>query len=296
MLIIFIASVYLTPVFHALLPMFKFEKVFNRLIMIFTITAAVLFVWFEKKRQGTRFGLDFWSQIGFDFSVSWKKLFIYGFILGVLAVASIAIWETAFGPRYVRSPILLQDIVERFFKGMLSGVIVGIVEEFFFRGFIFNFLQKRIHAVAAVILGSAFYALTHFLDNGQIFIPENPSAVDGFRLLVGYLEPFKNNLPVIFPQFFGLFVFGIILCVAFMRTKSLFLSIGIHAGVVFVIKFQHSFFRKPLEDVHYPFYGKSPDYDGSFEWLTLALLGVVLWFVILPRLSQNPSPSGPTAR
>ncbi len=295
MLLVCLVSIYLTPLVYSFLPMFKFEKIFNRLIMIFTISAAFIFVLKNQRKSGRPWS-EFWKDLGFDFSAPWKKLLIYGFLSGSLAVAFIVAWETAFGPRYLRSPISIQDIIERFFKGATSGILVGIIEEFFFRGFVFNFLRKRIPVVLAVALASAFYSMTHFFDNGQIFIPQRPSASDGFRLLVGYLEPFKNHLPEIFPQFFGLFVFGIVLCVAFLRSNSLFLSIGIHAGAVFSIKFQHSFIRKPLEDLHYSIFGNSVDYDGPFEWFILALLGLVLWYVILPRLTKNPPPSGPTAR
>ncbi len=288
MLLIFAGSIFLTPFLHSILPMFKFEQIFNRLIMVFTIAAAIFVIRGQRRGNNVPIGRGFWRENGFDFSAPWKKLLLYGFLCGCLSVAFIIGWEVAFGPRYLRHPLLLQDIVERFFKGMLSGGVVGIVEEFFFRGFIFNYLQKRMPAILAVLLASAFYSLTHFLNNGQVFIPQNASIGDAFRLVFGYLEPFQNRWAEIFPQFFGLFVFGIVLCISFMRTKSLFLSIGIHAGAVFAIKFQHSFVRQPLGNLNYPFFGKSLDYDGSFEWMVLALLGFVLWFIILPRLSKNP--------
>jgi len=287
MLLILVGSVYLTPVFHSFLPMFKFEKIFNRLIMIFTIAAAAIFVLRQqRKNKKANAGRNFWREIGFDFSAPWFRLFLYGFLCGSFAVAFIVLSEVVCGPRYLRHPIEIQDIVERFFKGLLSGVIVGIIEEFFFRGFIFGYLKKRLPIFLAILLASALYSMTHFFDNGQVFIPQNPSIGDAFRLLVGYLEPFVNQWPEIFPQFMGLFIFGIILCFSFLRSKSLFLSIGLHAGVVFAIKFQHSFAREPLEGVVYPFFGKSPDYDGSFEWATLILLGLIVWFVILPRFQK----------
>jgi hypothetical protein len=44
MLIVFAASILLTPPLAKILTMFRFEKIFNRLIMVFTIAAAVLAV------------------------------------------------------------------------------------------------------------------------------------------------------------------------------------------------------------------------------------------------------------
>lgn len=290
MLFIFAASIFLTPPLHSILPMFKFEQIFDRLVMVFTIIAAVLFVLRQEfKEGGTGLRREFWTKNGFDFSAPWQKLSVCGFLCGSLAVAFIIVWQVAFGPRYLHSPIFAQDIVVHFVKGMLSGVVVGIVEEFFFRGFVFSFLAKKMPVVLAILLASAFYSLTHFFDNGQIFIPDNPSFRDAFRLLIGYAEPFQNQWHKIYPQFVGLFIFGVILCVSYLRSRSLFLPIGIHAGAVFAIKFQHAFVQKPEDDLFHPFYGQSPDYDGSFEWLALVFLGLIIWFVILPRLESRKS-------
>lgn len=284
MIAILVGSVYLTPLFHHLLPMFKFEKIFNRLVMIFTIAAAAIFVLFEQRKQGgMKLDREFWRKNGFDFSMPWKKLFLYGFLFGALAVGVIVAWQTGFGPRYLRSPIQAQDMIERFFKGAISGILVGILEEFFFRGFVYRMIAKRTQVFFALIASSVFYAATHFLDNGQIFIPDNPSIGDAFRLLFGYLEPFVHSKSEILPEFIGLFVFGLLLCLAFIRTRSLFMSIGLHAGAVFAIKFQHSFIRKPLEDVVYPFFGRSPDYDGLFEWAVLAVLMIFVWVFARPH-------------
>ena len=286
MLVIFAVSILLTPVLSKLLPMFKFEQIFNRLIMIFTVAAAALYV-YRKNKRGIR--QNFWKVNGFDFETPWKKLFVYGFLSGAIAVAVIIAVEVVSGPGYLRQPLLFQDVVERFFKGMSSGIVIGIVEEFFFRGFIFGRLKEKTHLFIAILLSSAFYSMTHFFDNGQIFIPDHPTTRDSLRLLFGYLEPFVNQWGQIFPEFMGLFLFGIILCLAYLGTDSLFLAIGIHAGAVFAIKFQHSFVRKGPETMVHLFYGRLSDYDGLFEWLMLILLGSVVWFILVPHLKRSIS-------
>ena len=103
-------------------------------------------------------------------------------------------------------------------------------------------------------------------------------------MLFGYFEPFIANWSKIFPEFIGLFIFGIVLCIVFLRTKSLFMSIGIHAGAVFAIKFQQSFVRKGPIDAIDHFFGRAPEYDGPFEWAVLIILAFILWFWILPYL------------
>lgn len=272
-------SAVLAPVFFTFLSdYFNFDNIFNRLFMVFTIAAVVLFILIPNMKKGIAFDRDAWLQYGFDFTQNWKRLFIYGFLTGTFFVAIVAVMEVAFGPRTLRSPWIFQDILERFGKGMLSGMMVGIIEEFFFRGFIYGFLRKKLNGFFAVTVASAFYSLCHFFENGKILMPEYPGVWDSLRLFVGYLEPLVMRPGTILNEFIGLFLFGLILNMAYVRTRSLFMSIGIHAGAVFFIKWQHSFFRSGADN-EYPFFGKHPYYDGSFEWTATILLGIVVWFL-----------------
>ena len=270
-------SVFLTPVMYAILPVFKFEKIFNRLVMAFAVAGAAWFVRIRKESL---------KSCGFDFREPWRRLVAYGFFLGGLTVMVVTVVEVIFGPRYVREPIIVADVIQRFLKGMLSGVAVGIVEEFFFRGFVFVQLERILKTWMAVLVASAFYSVTHFLDNGQVFIPPNPGIGDAFRLLFGYLEPMAFHTREILPELIGLFLFGVILNVAFIRTRSLFLPIGIHAGSVFAIKWQNAFLRKG-PDTYHAVFGSTPHYDGALEWAILALLGCLIWvFVRRPSLAS----------
>jgi len=278
--VVFALSILLTPSIARILhPYFKFEKIFERLVMIGMVQAAFLFVILPKMRKGGKKALadpELWRDYGFDFNAPWRKLLMYGFLAGAATVASMAVVEVIFGPSSVRHPLSIQDIVERFFKGLLSGSLIGIIEEFFFRGFIFLTLSRKLNVWISVVITSTFYALSHFFDNGRIFIPQNPTTHDALRLLFGYLEPIAHQPFAILPQFTGLLLFGILLNLAFIRTRSLFLSIGVHAGVVFAIKSQYSFVRQTFEGYH-PFFGGKPYYDAPVEWLFLIFLGGMIW-------------------
>lgn len=275
---ILILSALLTPAVHSVLgAWFRFEKIFNRLVMILMVSAALFFVLKHRSRQGVLLESEAWREYGFDFSAPWRRLFWWGFGVGVGTVIFLAVSEVVLGPRYWRVPILVSDVVQRFIKGMLSGFTVGIIEEFFFRGFIFVRLRRKMGLILALALTNIFYSLTHFFDNGMIFIPPNPSVGDAFRLLFGYLEPMLRRPMVIFPEFVGLFLYGLVLNLAFIRTGSLFLAIGIHAGSVFMVKSQYSFVRQG-PGLYHPAFGSSPAYyDGPFEWLVLLILAVVVW-------------------
>ena len=277
-IVIFILSVVLTPLVHGLFPFLKFEKIFNRLVMIFAVLSAVLFVVAPKVRKGGHFLEEkTWHEYGFDFSVPWKKLFCCGFLLGAATVSLMVLVEVKFGLVPNRGSITPLKIFFWFMRGIMSGVAVGIIEEFFFRGFVYRMFHRKFNVWVSIILASVFYSLVHFLNNGQIFIPAHPTLGDAVMLLLGYLEPFAKRPHDILFEAIGLFLFGIILNLAFVYTRSLFFSIGIHAGVVFLIKFQHAFVGSAPE-VYHPFYGNTPYYDGPFEWLVLILLGWMVWW------------------
>ena len=263
-------SVFLTPFVYAVLPVFKFEKIFNRLVMAFAVAGAAWLVRIRKESLKT---------CGFDFRQPWRQLVAYGFFLGALTVLVVTVIEVIFGPRYVREPIIAADVIQRFVKGMLSGVAVGIVEEFFFRGFVFVQLERILKTWMATLVASAFYSVTHFLDNGQVFIPPNPGIGDAFRLLFGYLEPMTFHTREILPELIGLFLFGVLLNIAFIKARSLFLAIGIHAGAVFAIKWQNAILRKG-PDIYHAFFGGTPHYDGVFEWAILVLVGCLIWWFV----------------
>ena len=112
--------------------------------------------------------------------------------------------------------------------------------------------------------------------------PEHPGIMDSLMLLVGYLEPLIMRPEIIRNEFIGLFLFGLVLNLAFVRSRSLFMPIGIHAGAVFLIKWQLSFVRAG-NDIEHPFFYKLPYYDGSVEWIALILLGVAVWFLTRKR-------------
>ena len=276
-LTIFGLSVVLTPPIYKLLPVFKFEQIFNRLIMVFSVLSAVLFVILPNLKKGSSLlGKGIWREYGFDFSTPWKKLFFCGFLFGAITVAFMVLVEVKFGPASSKSGITFVKVYSWFIRGIINGTIVGIIEEFFFRGFIYQMLNRKLNVPLSIFLASAFYSLVHFLDNGQIFVPSNPTFRDAIRLLFGYLEPFAYRLHDVIFEFIGLFLFGAVLNLAFVRTRTLFLSIGIHAGTVFLIKFQHAFVESGPE-IYRPFYGNTPYYDGPFEWLALLILGWMIW-------------------
>ncbi len=273
---ILVISALVSPFVYQLLPMFKFQRIFHRVVMILAIVSAVLFVRVSRKSMCER---------GFDFSYPWKRLFMTGYAMGFVAVCGLTVIEVFAGERSGRTFEWIR-FVDMFFSGLVGGFLIGVLEEFFFRGFIFKELEKKTGMAWALFVSCVFYSLVHFLKAGQLKIGDPPTLSDSFRMIVWHLEPFVSRPLELFPQFFGLFVFGLLLNVAYIRTRTLFLPIGIHAASVFVIKLQSAFLLKKGGDDYHILWGGPPLYDGPIEWLVLFLLAVVVMKMPLNGLAS----------
>ncbi len=85
---------------------------------------------------------------------------------------------------------------------ILLFLIVGITEELQFRGYVLQNLEEGLNMVPAVLLSAAIFAVMH---------SANPGALTGMPLL-------------------GLFFAGIFFAYAYLRTRTLWLAIGLHIG------------------------------------------------------------------
>ena len=268
--VILLISAVLAPVLFKVLP-FKFERIFNRLVMIQTILAALLFVRVRK---------DALSHYGLRWSPGELPLLGRGFAGGLVMMGVVAVFALKAGPASFSMPGYTVPVwLSRLTKALASGLVIGVIEEFFFRGFVFRSLQGRLRwpVWLAFIVTSVFYSLVHFLSDRAPFIGPNPTFRDGVKLALAPLGVVPA-FPKIWEAALGLFIFGLILNDLSFRTKSLYPAIGLHAGCVFFIKMDGNFLDFP--GGHDLILGSSLLYDGILGWCVLALFFGVFRFVI----------------
>lgn len=127
-----------------------------------------------------------------------------------------------------------RHIVSNLIGGAISGILIGLLEETFFRGMVYSAVRRESGIAVAVVLSSAFYAAMHFIsasappagtplawDSGLALLP----SVGSNLLDLGHLD-----------SFIALFVAGVLLALVREYTGNIALAIGIHAGWVTVIK------------------------------------------------------------
>ncbi|MBU3759866.1 MAG: CPBP family intramembrane metalloprotease [Candidatus Omnitrophica bacterium] len=267
MLGILLLSAFLAPILFQFLP-FKFERILNRLIMIFTLAAAV---WAVAARRFS-FPLEGLRWKGFG----WRG-FLSAFAAGFLTLISVSAVKSLLG--MVSFDLSLRDPwawTERILMSLASALVIGVIEELFFRGFIFSSLRKnrKVSFLAALILTNIFYSLIHFTGGKKVFIGPDPDFADSLKVLSAPLLNLMDWQAVL-PGAVGLFLFGIILSILFARTGSLYPCIGLHAGCVFFLKMDGVLIRHEDRLPAWVF-GSGQNYDGLIGWAAIILLGILL--------------------
>lgn len=115
-----------------------------------------------------------------------------------------------------------------------AAILISVIEEGFFRAFLYKRLRRHYPLIAAGLLCSLIYASVHFIS------PVKTWSYDGFSVFAGFDYLWHVLLrmlsPGLLPAFFGLFLVGVVLCFVMERTNSLFLCIGLHSGWVMILK------------------------------------------------------------
>lgn len=157
-------------------------------------------------------------------------------------------------------------------SGLLSGLVVALIEETFFRGALFTAVRRESGTLLAIVLPSLLYASVHFL-GGRLRLPRDQVEwATGFEVLNKLLEKYSAPLEL-FDSFLALFAVGVLLAVVRVRTNAIAACIGLHAAWVCTIQTvrRASIVR---EDAEANWIVGS--YDGVIGWGALGWIAVIL--------------------
>ncbi len=275
---IVLLSCVLAPLLYQFLP-YKFGRIFNRLIMIFSLAAVFIFVRFRLESMKD-LGL-IWKQD--SLSLFWRSFLAAWGILVALSLTKVALgisgWQT--------SDLTPLSIAGRLAKDLFAAILIGVLEEFFFRGFIYRTFVNRWKwpVITEVLATSAFYSIVHFVSAKKPFVGPDPHFFDALKLVAA---PFASltQWHTFWPGAVGLFIFGLILNHLVIRTGSLYPAIGLHAGAVFFIKSDALL----VDSIKAPslLFGSGKAYDGIMGWGFLLALQVLLCLLIRkPKMPLN---------
>ncbi|MDX9754059.1 MAG: CPBP family intramembrane glutamic endopeptidase [bacterium] len=210
------------------------DRVFRRVWML-TILAGLI-LW----RQDM--GLRSPAAVGF----AWSKGSVWNAVVGVsiafvfLGILSAVYTQLSYWQWQV--PEVNAKLVRRFFESPLKGAVIAGLEEYIFRGLIFLSLARLMGWFKAALVCSAIFSCLHFLEGrglGQAVEPSSWKA--GFLLCADLLQGMGSRFQF-FPAAVGLFLVGMIMCHATIRTGTLWFAAGLHGGWIWYSTFCKHFF------------------------------------------------------
>jgi membrane protease YdiL (CAAX protease family) len=196
-----------------------FERFFDRSVLIaaFLLLGPALY-WIRPGRLrhlGLRPDPNRWRHLAGGFLVA--TLFL--FFLGLGLVLS--------GAFELKAAIPWSGLV----RVLLSAIAVALIEETLFRGVLLGLVRESLATAPAAVAVSLIFAVVHFLKPAA----DKISVVtwhSGFDLLPQLFRPFSEPTLVLGGAV-SLFVLGLLLAAATVKTSSLWLALGLHAGFVF---------------------------------------------------------------
>jgi len=248
---------------------FKFQKYFNRASLI----SALLLLWPLIRSLRIRG----WRDLGLDPDPRWRQHLLAGFLIAGLAVGLMSFVYVQMGIYRVRGEINWARLPVI----AISAITVAFIEEALFRGAILGLVRRSMHRYAALFWVTALFAIVHFMKPDDDFQITDVNWLSGFVLIPHTFHQFAEPMTLL-AGFTTLFALGWLCGDATLRTRALWMSVGLHAGIVFV-KMSSSVItefavRKKYREAYLPWVGR------NFETglvpvgvLILAWLVVLLW-------------------
>jgi membrane protease YdiL (CAAX protease family) len=198
---------------------FDFEAFFHRALML----GALLFLWPFLRC----FPIKGLRDLGLARNRSWTRDVAIGFLISALPVLCCGVFLVALANYTMRTHIAWDAVAAL----ALTAMVVPIIEETLFRGLFLGVLLRSNRPLTAALLSSGIFSIVHFLKAPDQTTP-SVAWTSGFTSLAHSFDQFAEPMLVL-AGFTTLFLIGVILAHARLRTRSLWLPIGLHAGWIF---------------------------------------------------------------
>jgi membrane protease YdiL (CAAX protease family) len=195
---------------------FEFESFFHRALII----GALAFLWpFLRwlRVSGRR-------DLSLEPNRHWCRDVISGFLLSAVPVVLCEIFLVQRGVYSMKPGQPWDELL----AVLLTAIVVPLIEEPLFRGLFLGVLLRGFRAWPANLISAAIFSIVHFLKAPD----ETVTTVNwhsGFSSLGHSFDQFREPTLVL-AGFTTLFVIGVILAHARLRTRSLWAPIGLHTG------------------------------------------------------------------
>jgi len=214
--------------FHAL-ESFHFHRVFNRIAELLFLLGTVVLV--RRLAITDRVTLGFGGPFPRQLAVAFLGLCVGICLMSAVALGLFVLDIRDWKPGQEGSLSMVMDLLP---AALLSGLLVGLIEETFFRGAMYGAIRQRGSAVMAMILTAVLYSAVHFLGEKFRIPAEEVDWSSGFVLLGKFFNAYARPLSIV-DDFVALALLGVFFAVVRERTGHIGMCIGLHAGFVTVI-------------------------------------------------------------
>ena len=245
-----------------------FERILSRGVVAFTVILFYPTVKLLKITDPATLGF----QAGPAGAVL-MRAWLYGMIMllpvsGYFLMCGYRTWEPAGS---------LIEPVTVIIRAVLSGLIIGLIEESLLRGLLQTQITRAANALTAVITVSFIYSSVHFLKAPELEPLHTIHWYSGFNVLfsaVANLGQISSDAG----SWAALFFAGILLALIRIHTDNILWCIGLHAGWVSHIKIFKSFTDR---DNHAACATLAGDYDRYIGELSAVwIIGLLIcWFI-----------------
>lgn len=221
-------------------------------------------------------GLLSWRALGLRFGREDGELFWRGMIGGCALVGVLMLFQLAFVTVTIDARYAYGGEYDAMLWILPGALILSLVEEIVFRGFIFRIFYSALRPVTAIVVSAVVFAYLHYKMPPDVWreIGDAVGWLSGFQVAWGTLTGIAHDFSAV--PFFTLVLVGILLNLVFLRTGSLLACIGVHAGIVWLRMAYDKTHNTPLAE-HAWFFGTAALNDGL---LTLLLLGLAVWYLL----------------
>ncbi len=256
-----------------------FSRVFNRAFMI---SGIGLFIACRRQFAGAKLKRLFVD----DFGNGCRDLLTgLGLALGsMIVLAALMTVNSVFTPFF---RVSLGHALGTIAGAALAGIFAGGLEETFFRGLLFKGVHDAGHPARAFLGVNLFFSALHFVKPGRSYFLDGIDPFAGFRHLLTTFAPFGDPLAIL-PGLMGLWLIGIVLSYALLRTGKLYLGIGLHAGWIVGLKSLRVFGDFRRDDLGWLFGASEPKIvSGAATFIGLLAVGAAVHFLTRFRIRGN---------
>jgi membrane protease YdiL (CAAX protease family) len=197
---------------------FPFHRVLSRCLQISALVLLVPTLWWVGLRRLRELNLQR-NPIG-------RRDLVVGLFVSLLPIALLLVVYVV-GGWFVWNP---SPEWTKFGRIFLTASVVSVIEEAVFRGVVLGVCLWSLRPLSAIAVSSVFFAVVHFIKPAKTsIIPADVGWLSGF-IELGKVTDSLPSVSVLWWGMLSLLLAGWILGSATLRTRSLWLAIGLHAG------------------------------------------------------------------